>query len=342
VPDTHLKPLARDLSKQTPIHSGFGPATTARQVIEGIDLSGKVAVVTGGYAGIGLETTRILADAGATVIVPARTPDKARHALSGIARVKQSRLDLLDPASIDALANEFLSSGRPLHMLINNAGIMAVPLTRDSRGNESQFSANHLGHFQLTARLWPALRKARGARVISLSSRGHQRAGVDFDDPNFQHRPYDKWEAYGQSKTANVLFAVELDRRGQGSDIRAFAVHPGGIITDLLRHMTDEDLRANGLSREDKPGSVPAGRSVAEGGNLKTIEQGAATSVWCATGPQLDGMGGVYCEDVDIAEIVRSDSESKRGVRSYAIDPAGAKRLWSLSERLTGVKLPAS
>jgi len=327
---------------QTPIRSGFGPTTTARQVIEGIDLTGKVAVVTGGYSGIGLETTRVLAEAGATVIVPARTLDKARRALRGIPRVEQGKLDLLDPASIDAFASEFLATNPPLHILINNAGIMATPLTRDRRGYESQFSANHLGHFQLTARLWPALRKGRGARVISLSSRGHQRAGLDLDDPNFQHRPYDKWEAYGQSKTANVLFAVELDRRGQASDIRAFAVHPGGIITDLIRHMTDEDRRANGLAREDKPGSVPARRSVAEGGDLKTIEQGAATSVWCATSRELAGMGGVYCEDVDIAEIVPSDSESKRGVRSYAIDPAGAKRLWSLSERLTGVKFPAT
>jgi NAD(P)-dependent dehydrogenase (short-subunit alcohol dehydrogenase family) len=142
----------------------------------------------------------------------------------------------------------------------------------------------------------------------------------------------------GQSKTANVLFAVELDRRGQASDTRAFAVHPGGIITDLIRHMTDEDLRANGLSREDKPGSVPAGRSVAEGGDFKTIEQGAATSVWCATSPQLDGVGGVYCQDVDVAEILPADSESNVGVRSYAIDPAAAKRLWFLSERLTGIK----
>jgi NAD(P)-dependent dehydrogenase (short-subunit alcohol dehydrogenase family) len=325
-------------SKQSPIHSGFGTTTSARETLRGIDLTGKVAVVTGGYAGIGLETTRALAEAGASVIVPARTPDKARKALSGIQRVEQGTLDLLDPASIDAFANEFLASGRPLHMLINNAGIMATPIARDSRGYESQFSANHLGHFQLTARLWPALRKARGARVVSLSSRGHQRAGMDFDDPNFEHHPYDRWEAYGQSKTANILFAVELDRRGETNGVRAFAVHPGAILTDLARHMTDEELRAYGLSREDKPGFVPAGKSVAEGGDFKTIEQGAATSVWCATSPQLAGMGGVYCQDVNVAEILPPDSTSNVGVRSYAIDPEAAQRLWSLSERLTDVK----
>lgn len=276
-------------SKQSPIHSGFGPTTTAQQALEGIDLTGKVAMVTGGYSGIGLETTRALAEAGATVIVPARTPEKARQALSSISGVEQGRLDLLDPASIDAFARGFLASDRPLDILINNAGIMATPLTRDARGFESQFSANHLGHFQLTVRLWPALRNARGARVVSLSSRGHQRAGIDFDDPQFQHRPYDRWKAYGQSKTANVLFAVELDRRGEAGEVRAFAVHPGAILTELARYMTDEELRAYGLSRTDRIGYIPAGKSVAEGGDFKTLEQGAATSVWCATTPQRLG-----------------------------------------------------
>jgi NAD(P)-dependent dehydrogenase (short-subunit alcohol dehydrogenase family) len=324
-------------TRQAPIHSGFGPTTTAKQVIRGIELSDKVAIVTGGYAGIGLETARALAEAGAIVIVPARNAEKARQALSGIPRVEQSIMDLLVPSSIDAFANEFLASGRPLHMLINNAGIMAPPLARDSRGYESQFSSNHLGHFQLTLRLMPALRKAHGARVISVSSRGHQRAGVDFDDPNFLRRPYDRWQAYGQSKTANILFAVELDQRGAASDIRAFAVHPGGIMTDLGRYMTDEELRSWGISREN-PKAVPPGMSVEEGGELKTAEQGAATSVWCATSPQLAGMGGVYCQDVDVAEIRPPDSTSNIGVAPYAIDPAAASRLWALSEDLTGIK----
>ena len=325
-------------SKQAPIHSGFGPTTTARETLKGINLTAKVAVVTGGYSGIGLETTRALADAGATVIVPARNPDKARKALNAIPRVEQKELDLLAPGSIDAFASEFLAIGRPLHMLINNAGIMATPLARDSRGYELQFSANHLGHFQLTARLWPALRNAQGARVVSVSSRAHQRAGMDFDDPNFQRRAYDRWQAYGQSKTANVLFAVELDRRGEASGVRAFAVHPGAILTDLSRHMTDEELRDYGLSRDDQPGFIPAGKSVAEGGDFKTLEQGAATSVWCATSPQLAGMGGVYCQDVEISEVRQPDSASNDGVSPWAIDPKAAERLWILSEELTGLK----
>ena len=324
---------------QAPLPSGFGPTSTAGQVIEGVDLTGKVAIVTGGYAGVGLETTRALAGAGATVIVPARTPDKARKALNGIPRVEQSKVDLLDPASIDAFTSEFLASGRPLHILINNAGIMAPPLARDGRGYESQFSANHLGHFQLTARLLPALRSAYGARVISLSSRGHQRSGVDFDDPQFERRAYDRWLAYGQSKTANVLFAVELDRRGEASGIRAFAVHPGAVLTGLLRNMTDAELDGHGISRTDRHGSAPAGRSVDEGGDFKTLEQGAATSVWCATSPQLAGMGGLYCQDVDVAPILPPDSASNVGVRPYAIDPEAAERLWTLSEELTGVKI---
>jgi NAD(P)-dependent dehydrogenase (short-subunit alcohol dehydrogenase family) len=323
---------------QAPIHSGFGPATTAREVLEGIDLNGKVAIVTGGYSGIGLETTRALAEAGATVIVPARTPDKARKALNAIPRVEQSRLDLLDPGSVDGFASEFLASGRPLHILINNAGIMATPLTRDARGYESQFSANHLGHFQLTARLWPVLRNTLGARVISLSSRGHQRAGIDFDDPQFERRAYDRWQAYGQSKTANVLFAVELDRRGEAGGIRAFAVHPGAILTDLGRHMTDEELRSYGISPDSRL-SIPAGKSVAEGGDFKTLEQGAATSVWCATSPQLARMGGIYCQDVDVAPILQEPAASNVGVRPYAIDPGAAEHLWTLSEELTGVTM---
>ncbi|HJV38634.1 MAG TPA: oxidoreductase [Geothrix sp.] len=329
-------------SPQTPLPSGFGPATTAREVLRGLDLTGRVAVVTGGSAGLGLETTRALAEAGATVVVPARNVAKARAAVAGLSRVEVAPMDLLDPASIDAFAVDFLSTERPLAMLINNAGIMATPLTRDARGYEAQFAANHLGHFQLTARLWPALLAGGsmpgGARVVALSSRGHQRAGVDFDDPNFERRPYDKWQAYGQAKSANVLFAVGLDRRGKARGVRAFAVHPGVILTDLGQHMTDEDRQAFGLTAADGPGTVPAGRSVAEGGDFKTTQQGAATSVWCATSPQLDGRGGVYCQDCDVAPILPPGTPGTVGVRPHAIDPEAAERLWALSERLTGVR----
>jgi NAD(P)-dependent dehydrogenase (short-subunit alcohol dehydrogenase family) len=322
---------------QARIHSGFGATTTARETLRGIDLTGKVAIVTGGYTGIGLETTRALVEAGATVVVPARSRSKAREALAGLPRVEQHPLDLLDPSTIERFADAFLASGRPLHILIDNAGIMAPPLARDTRGYESQFSANHLGHFELTVRLLPALRQASGARVVSVSSRGHRRSNVDFDDPNYERRPYERWQAYGQSKTANVLFAVALDRRGEGDGIRAFAVHPGGILTNLSQFMTDEELAAYGISRENLGGAIPEGLSAAEGGLFKTPEQGAATSVWCATSPQLSGMGGVYCQDVDIAVVAEPDSPII-GVAPYAIDPDGAERLWTLSERLTGIE----
>jgi NAD(P)-dependent dehydrogenase (short-subunit alcohol dehydrogenase family) len=316
---------------QQPLGSGFGPKTTATEALAGRDLSGRLAVVTGGYSGLGRETTRVLAEAGATVIVPARTPAKAAAGLGGLPRVEQEALDLQDPASIDAFAERVLASDRPIDMLITSAGIMAVPLERDSRGNESQLSTNHLGHFQLTARLWPALLRADAGRVVSVSSRGHRIAAVDFDDPNFTTRPYDKWIAYGQSKSANALFAVELDRRGRADGVRAFLVHPGTILTDLARHLSDDELRALGALDDD-------GNPITT--NLKTIEEGAATAIWCATSSDLDGRGGVYCEDVDIAALVAGDDPRGEGVRPWAVDPEMAERLWTLSVELTGVDLP--
>lgn len=321
---------------QRPIPSGWGPDTTAEQVIQGHNLSGKIAVVTGGYSGLGLETTRVLAAAGATVIVPVRTPEKARLALAGIPGVELEALDLLDPASVDAFAQRFLDSGRPLHMLTHSAGIMASPLARDSRGYEAQFATNHLGHFQLAARLWPALVQGGGARVVSVSSRGHRIAGVDFADVNFERRAYEKWTAYGQSKTANVLFALELDKRGQAHGVRAFSVHPGSILTDLARHLSDDELR--GMGALDEAGNrIPAGRT----SHMKTVQQGAATSVWCAVSPLLDGKGGVYCEDADIAPVAESGDSHQPGVQDWAIDPGNALTLWELSEAMTGVTFPA-
>jgi NAD(P)-dependent dehydrogenase (short-subunit alcohol dehydrogenase family) len=311
-------------TKQAPIQSGYGATTTACEVIDGRRLDGSIAIVTGGYAGVGLETTRALSAAGATVIVPARTIDKARTALANIDRVEIESLDLIDPKSIDAFSGKFLASGRPLHILVNNAGIMATPLVRDARGFESQLATNHLGHFQLAARLWPGLRRANGARVVALSSRGHARGGgVDFDDPNFERRPYDKWVAYGQSKTANALFALALDARGVPHGVRAFSVHPGAVITELMRSMSEEESRA----------AIERSRGVSP---FKSTEQGAATSVWCATSPQLDGMGGVYCEDCDIAQAVPADFPEQRGVRPWAIDRNFGERLWTKSEEWTG------
>lgn len=313
---------------QAPLPSGFGAHTTAREVLAGRSLAGSIAVVTGGYAGVGLETTRALAEAGATVVVPARSPEKAHAALAGVRGVEIDHLELMDPASVDAFAARFLASRRPLHALINNAGVMRTPLMRNARGFESQLATNHLGHFQLTARLWPALVAAGGARVVSLSSRGHARNGVDFDDPHFHRRPYDAYAAYAQSKTANVLFTVALDARGRSRGVRAFAVHPGAIVTDLMRWLSPEESSA-ALEMASKH---PAG--------LKSTEQGAATSVWCATSPALEGMGGVYCEDVDIAPAVPEDHPVAIGVRPWAIDPAAAERLWTLTEEWTGATLP--
>ncbi len=317
---------------QAPINSGYGARTEALDATGGCDLTGKVAIVTGGYSGLGLETTKALAAAGAIVIVPARTPEKAQKALAGIANVEQAALDLTDPASIDAFAGGFLSRTRELHILINNAAIMASPLMRDARGYEAQFATNHLGHFQLTARLWPALKGANGARVASLSSIGHRISPPDLEDPNFERTEYNKWLAYGRAKSANALFAIGLDRRGAPHNVRAFAVHPGGIMTDLQRYMPEEEKRAMGWI--DADGNVDP--------RFKTPSQGAATSVWCATNAQLDGKGGVYCEDCDIARLVPADDKGFSGVRPWAIDPVLADKLWELSERMTGVRFAAA
>jgi NAD(P)-dependent dehydrogenase (short-subunit alcohol dehydrogenase family) len=330
-------------TKQAPIPSGFGFETTATEALAGRNLKGKIAIVTGGYSGIGTETTRVLANAGATVIVPVRTPEKAKETMKSIPNVELEPMDLGDPKSVDAFAKKFVDSGRPLHMLVNSAGIMAAPLTRDARGYESQFAVNHLGHFQLAARLWPALKKAKGARVVSVSSRGHQRTGVDFEDPNFDRHPYEKWAAYGQAKSANVLFAVALDKRGASHHVRAFGVHPGGILTDLMRYLPPEDIAEMGINRETNSFTRPSALGSAPVTiKLKTVEQGAATQVWCATSAQLDGMGGVYCEDVDISTPIAADSSSATGVKPWAINPEFAERLWTLSEKLTGVTFDAT
>jgi len=328
---------------QQPLRSGFNATSTATEVIKGTDLSGKMAIVTGGYAGIGLETTRALAQSGAMVIVPARDQAKAKRNLAGIANVELASMDLMDPDSIAAFSGNFMGSGRPLHLLINNAGIMWVPLRRDSRGYESQLSTNHLGHFHLTALLWEALKKAGGARVINVSSFGHQMAPFNFDDPNFEHRSYETLEGYGQSKTANNLFAVELDRRAAVYGIRAYSLHPGSVNdTDLGREAPMALFRQMGT--HDAEGHIFP--EVAK--KLKTIAQGAATTVWCATSPLLDNTGGVYCEDADIAELDTGNIEHKyeepstlRGVRSYSLDETNAKKLWELSEKMTGVAFNA-
>lgn len=317
---------------QEPISSGYNAKSTTSDVIKGIDLTGRIAIVTGGNTGIGLETTRTLASAGATVIVPARDIEKARKNLEGITNVEIMPMDLLNPASIDSFARSFLDSGRPLHVLINNAGIMWVPLRRDERGIESQLATNYLAQFQLTARLWPALKKANGARIINVSSHGHHFASFNFEDPNFQHREYETLQGYGQSKTAVNLFSMELDIRAHHYNVRAYAVHPGSIGgTELGREAP--------LALFQKMGFVDAdGNLLPEiAASLKTIPQGAATTLWCATSPLLTNIGGVYCEDADIAPLCANTSNQK-GVNPYSLDEAAAKKLWALTEEMTGLK----
>jgi len=252
--------------------------------------------------------------------------------LQGIANVEIASMDLMDPDSIDAFAQRFLTTGRPLHLLINNAGIMWVPLRRDDRGIESQLVTNYLAQFHLTARLWPALKNAGGARVVNVSSQGHQFAPFDFDDPNFLHREYETLKAYGQSKTAVNLFSVELDNRASAFNVRVYSLHPGSINgTELAREASLELFQQMGFCDAD-------GVLLPEvAASLKTIPQGAATTVWCATSPLLNDTGGVYCEDGDIAELA-SDPFVSGGVRPYSLDENNAKRLWALSEELTGIK----
>ena len=298
-------------------------------MLAGIDLTGRTAVVTGGYSGLGYETVKALAGAGAHVVVPARRPAVAEPVLAGLGpAVRVEELDLADLESVRAFAGRQLATGAGIDLLVNNAAIMASPLVRVGPGWESQFATNHLGHYVLTQLLLPALVADGGARVVSLSSTGHKLSGIRFDDPQFE-TGYDKWLAYGQAKTANSLFAVQLDALAAGDGVRAFAVHPGGIMTELQRHLPRAEMIASGWM--DEAGTVNE--------RFKSPEQGAATSTWAATSPQLAGLGGVYCEDCDIAEPTVPGSPDARiaGVDAHAVDPVAAQRLWALSAQLTGV-----
>lgn len=316
---------------QKALDSGFNAQSTTNEIIKSINLEGKIAIVTGGNTGIGLETTKTLASAGAVVIVPARDIEKAKHNLQDIPNVEIEHMDLMNPDSIDTFADKFLNSGRPLHLLINNAGIMWVPLRRDSRGIESQLATNYLAQFQLTAKVWPALIKGEGARVINVSSQGHQFSPFNFDDPNFLQRDYETLAAYGQSKTAVNLFSMELDNRAKSFGVRSYSLHPGSIHgTELAREASLELFQQMGFYDEDgniKPEVVAS---------LKTIPQGAATTVWAATSPLLNSLGGVYCEDANVAEI-NNEQAFSAGVKHYSLDETNAKKLWSLSEKLTRI-----
>jgi len=302
------------------VHMTFGATSTTDDVMAGIDLSGKTAVVTGASAGLGVETTRALAAAGAHVVMAVRDKAKGEAAAERVragAAGASVELGQLDLASLDSIRTfvAWLSERQPrIDLLINNAGVMAPPLLRTTEGFELQMGTNHLGHFLLTNVLTPAITAAAPARVINLSSRGHMRSDIRWDDPHWRTTEYDKWEGYGQSKTANILFTVELDRRLHDEGVRAFAVHPGVIMTELSRHLSRDDV---GTLRSRSPG----GRL-----EFKTAEQGAATTVWGATSPDLDGNGGLYLDDCQIGEPA-----------PYALDPDSAARLWTWSEGEVGL-----
>ncbi|MEM9668152.1 MAG: oxidoreductase [Pseudomonadota bacterium] len=316
-------------SNQQPVGSGFHAKSSAAEVVEGIDLSGKQAVVTGGYSGIGIETVRALAGAGARVTVPARRVEAAEEALGDVSGdIEIAPMDLADIPSVRKFAEDYSKTGRPLHILINNAGIMACPETRIGPGWEAQFGTNHLGHMALTLGLAQALQKAEGARVVCLSSTAHIRSDVIWDDPNYKTRPYDKWEAYGSAKSANALFALAVDQQAQQYGVRGFSVHPGGIFTPLQRHLPDEEMVALGWKNAD--GTIPEMVQMM----FKTPEQGASTATWAATSSKLDGKGGVYCEDCDIAKLATEDSQRWEHAREWICDDEKAERLWDMSEKM--------
>lgn len=302
----------------------FDATSTTDDVLDGVDLTGKHIVVTGASAGLGEETTRALCAHGASVTMAARDPERAAAAA---ARIRESvpdalleirALDLASLGDIRRFADDFLTAHDRVDVLINNAGVMACPFATTDDGFELQIGTNHVGHFLLTQLLMPTL--GEGSRVVVLSSAGHRFSDVDLDDPNFEATPYDPWVAYGRSKTANALFAVELDRRLVERAANAYSLHPGGIITELGRHLTEETLAA-------MTETLPPGEKL----EWKTVPQGAATSVWAATAPELEACGGAYLEDCHVAAS-NDVPDSRGGIKSYAIDPDRARALWDVSE----------
>ena len=312
--------------QQKPVDSGFGAKSEPTEVLKDIDLEGKVAMVTGGYSGIGLETTRALKEAGARVIVPARRKDVAKSALSGIVESEDIlNLDLADPSSAQSFVNEFVDSGMSLDILINNAAVMACPQMPTKEGWDLQFAVNHIGHFIITKGLLPTM-SSSGSRIVTLSSTGHKLSGIQWEDVHFEGS-YDKWKAYGQSKTAASLLAIEISERMKDEGIKTYSVHPGGIFTPLQRHLEKEEMIALGWLGEDGELSEMAAA------NFKSPTQGASTSLWCATSPMLEEVSGVYCENCDVA-VRQEDGPMARyiGVADWAVDTDEAAKLWDLTE----------
>jgi NAD(P)-dependent dehydrogenase (short-subunit alcohol dehydrogenase family) len=339
-------------SLQSPINSKYGHKSTAMEIVNGLNISGKNVVITGGYAGTGLETTKALASIGANIIVLARDTKRAKINLKYIKNIEIEPFDLLKMETIDAFTAKYLATKKPVHILINHAGIINLPrLTKDSRGYEYQFATNHLGHFALTAKLFPALIKANGARIIEVSSRGHRLGGVIFDDINFEKTEYTGMKAYAQSKSANILFALKLNELAWKHNIRAFSVHPGPVpSSEIFAGSMVGLLPNNKISLMRLTSKIMRGLHVTEILNMlrkskikheadlfKTIQQGAATTVWCAVNDDLNNIGGVYCEDCNVAKVVSADSNEPFGVRPWAIDTEAANRLWEISEKMTGI-----
>ncbi len=314
----------------------FGFESTTDEVLAGVDLSGKRVLVTGVSAGLGVETARTLVAHGARVVGTARDLDKAKRALAQAMPGNSNAVDLveMDLASLRSVRNaakQLTSRGEPFDVIIANAGVMACPKGKTEDGFETQFGTNHLGHFVFVNRLVPLLRA--GGRIATLSSAGHRRSDVDLEDPNFEHTEYAPFTAYGRSKTANILFAVALDNRLKARGIRATSLHPGGIQTELGRHLTPELIQEMRARWTPTPGQPPP--------RFKSVPQGSATSVWASFVAPADAVGGRYCEDCHVAEI-NDDAASRIGVRSYALDPAHAEALWRKSEEMVSEKFPLS
>ena len=317
---------------QKPIISGFDSKSDADKIVKEEDLSGKIAIVTGGYSGIGLETTRTLVAIGAKVIIPAKRTEVAVQNLEGIVSKENIvEMDLGNLNSVRKFTEDFKESFGKLDLLINNAGIMACPETRIGNGWESQFAVNHIGHFLLTKELMDTMAENDGARFVSLSSSAHSLTGILWDDIHFQNNSYDKWMAYGQSKTASSLVAIEFHRRMVDKGVSGFSVHPGGILTPLQRHLQKEEMVALGWMDEDGSPSEMAKNF------FKTTSQGASTTLWCATSPSLNGIGGVFCEDCDIAKRKNDVDESLQryfGVADWAVDTEEASKLWDVTVKM--------